>query len=168
MEDKIIEKPAFNLVGLKKQVTVNQSGINEEIKAMNQQMTKQLRNDIASLSNVEPVGIINASMNFIDRHLDGIGKFDRIIGAATTDDKFAIDYDVQPIEALTWAVFECSGVFPDALHNSYREINEDFFQNSMYLKTVEIEMVIHITPPILNQHYQGQVWIPVKLSDAIC
>ncbi|WOO88892.1 GyrI-like domain-containing protein [Mollicutes bacterium LVI A0078] len=164
MEYKIIKKDTFNLIGLKKQVTVNHSGVNEEIKAMNEHLTTEIRSEIASLSTIEPKGLVNASMNFIDRHLDGVGKFDRIIGAATTA-SISDKYEVSNVPALTWAVFTCSGIFPKALHSAYQEINSDFFVNSEYTKDLDMEMVIHIMPAIPGKEYKGEIWLPVKLKE---
>ncbi len=164
MEYKITEKETFNLIGIKKRVTVNHTGINKEIKEMNEQLTADIRAEIASLSELEPKGLVNASMNFVDRHLDGIGKFDRIIGAATT--AMASDkYEVTNVPALTWAVFSCSGIFPQALHLAYQEIDNDFLVKSEYEKDIDMEMVIHIVQAIPGDEYQGEIWLPVKLRE---
>ncbi|WOO88891.1 AraC family transcriptional regulator [Mollicutes bacterium LVI A0078] len=163
MEYCIITKDEFNLIGFKKRVTITHNGVNEEIASMQKLLTAQSIKEIKAMSNTEPTGMLSASMNFVDRHIDGVGQMDHIIGVASTD---ASDtYSTTKIDAATWAVFTVDGIFPKALQETWANIYGQWFPSSSYIPTGGAELTWHAKPTIPGEHYEGEIWVPVKLNE---
>ncbi len=75
---------------------------------------KRAIKQLKELSNVAPVGLISASTNFSEGRTEENGELDHYIGATTT--KHCPNHLSQlEVPASTWAVFEATGSFPDAL-----------------------------------------------------
>lgn len=160
MEYRIIEKEKFNVVGFKKNVTINHNGVNPEIMEMYQSLTPEIIAELKAISNVEPMGMLSASANFIDRHLDGVGTLDHIIGVATTETN--ANFTVTEVEASTWAVFTSCGPFPETLQQTWAKIYSQWFPSNNYAPTGGPELTWHQSPDTTNPEYLSEIWIPVK------
>lgn len=163
MEYRIVEKEAFNLIGFKKRVTITHNGANEEITSMYKAYTPEVIAELKALSNVEPIGMLSASMNFVDRHLDGVGKLDHIIGVASTES--SEKYDVTPIEASTYAVFTSCGPFPKTLQETWAKIYGQWFPSTNYVPTGGAEITCHATADMSDLNFKSEIWVPVKLEE---
>ncbi len=160
MKYKIIDKDEFELVGVKRRVTINHQGVNKEIKEMNDQITPEFISDLQSLPHLVEDGLINASLNFENRHLDGIGKMDRLIGVAVSK-LDSNDFDSVHISKQTWAVFQVEGIFPLALQETWTYIKGDWLPESGYEIATDIELTRHLVKAIPGQQYKGEVWLAV-------
>lgn len=162
MEYRIVEKEQFNLIGLKKNVVINHSGVNPEIVAMYGQLTPEIINNLKALSDIEPHGMISASANFVNRHLDGIGTVDHIIGVAST--QTTDEFEVVDVAASTWAVFTSCGPFPETLQQTWAKIYGQWFPSSNYVPTGGPELTWHESPDTTKEDYKSEIWIPVMLA----
>lgn len=160
MEYRIVEKESFKLVGLKKRVTINHNGVNPEIAEMYQQLDIDTIIKLKKISNVEPRGMIGASANFVDRHLDGVGQLDHIIGVASTEP--SDEFTVTEVEASTWAVFTSCGPFPETLQQTWAKIYGQWFPSNNYAPTGGPELTWHESPDTTKVDYKSEIWIPVK------
>lgn len=160
IEYKIIEKEQFNLIGFKKRVTCIHNGTNPEITEMYTQFTPDIIKSLKSLSNVEPLGILSASFNFKDRHLDGIGKLDHLIGVASTypSDQFEIEI----VPKSTYAVFTSCGPFPETLQDTWAQIYGQWFPSTGYLPTGGVELISHKHTDFTDPNFTTDIWIPIK------
>ncbi len=161
MKWTIKQLDAFDLVGLTKRVTINHQGVNEEIKAMNEKITPEFIESLLSIANMEPNGIVNGSLNFENRHLDGIGKMDRVIGVAVKDGA-NLDFDVTRVPSSEWAVFEFEGIFPVALQEAWKYIKGEWLESENYTIDSDIELTRHLVKAVPGEPYQGEVWLSVK------
>ncbi len=159
---KIMNKDAFNIIGFKKNVTITHTGINPEISEMQSLLTMDAIKELKEMSNVEPKGMLSASMNFIDRNLDGVGTLDHIIGVASNIEQDK--YNTTKVEPATWAVFSVEGEFPKALQDTWANIYGQWFPSSSYIPTGEVEISYHKRPTIPGEYYEGEIWIPVKMD----
>ena len=64
MNYRIVEKEAFHIIGIKKRIPIMFNGVNPEIASMWKSLNKKMIHDFKELSNVEPLGLINSSINF--------------------------------------------------------------------------------------------------------
>lgn len=80
MNYRIIEKESFKLVGFKKRVPIIFNGVNQEITKMYGLLTPMVIEQLKTLSNVEPTGIISASTNFSEGRMEEKGELDHYIG----------------------------------------------------------------------------------------
>lgn len=113
MKYRIEEKSAFNIVGLMQRVPLIYEGVNPAIASMWQSLDEEKISTLKALSNVDPKGLISASVNFSEGRLDG-GELDHYIGVATTQAHPPTMARLE-VPALTWAVFEAVGPFPETL-----------------------------------------------------
>lgn len=161
MDYRIIQKEEFKLIGFKKRVPIVFEGVNPEIEKMTNYLTPDTIKQLKAISNVEPTGIINASVNFSEERMEEKGELDHYIGVATTSNETG-EFDVLEIAAGTWAVFESIGPFPETLQNVWGRIYSEWFPSSGYEGVEGPEILWNESKDIENPKYRSEIWIPVK------
>jgi AraC family transcriptional regulator len=160
MNYRIVEKESFQLVGLKKRVSIVFQGINPEIAKMTELLTPEIVQKLKVLSNVDPKGIISASANFSEARMEEEGELDHYIGVATLKDETA-EFDILKIGAHTWAVFESIGPFPETLQSVWGRIYSEWFPTSGYEAVEGPEILWNESPNTGDSNYRSEIWIPV-------
>lgn len=161
MNYRMVEKEAFSLIGLKKRVPIVFEGVNPEIAKMTELLTPEVAAQLEALSDTEPSGIISASTNFSEGRMEEQGELDHHIGVASSA-KASADFDVLPIEAHTWAVFEAVGPFPETLQNVWGRIYSEWFPSSGYESVEGPELLWNEGGDTGKPEYRSEIWIPVK------
>jgi AraC family transcriptional regulator len=64
MKYRLAEKEAFRIAGVRRRVPIQFSGANPAIAAMWGSLTEEIMGQLKALPNVEPAGLIQASVNF--------------------------------------------------------------------------------------------------------
>ncbi len=159
MEYRIVDKPAFYIVGLKKRVLLIYEGVNPEIAEMWQSLTAEDIRELKQMSNVEPTGLLSASVNFTEGRAEG-SQLDHFIGVATRE-SHAKKWDVLAVPASTWAVFTARGKFPDALQNVWGRIYAEWFPMSGYEVSEGPEILWNESKDTSLPDYHSEIWIPV-------
>lgn len=159
MNYRMEEKEAFRIVGIMKRVPLIYHGVNPHIAAMWRTLTEESINQLKSLSNVEPLGMISASTNFSEGRLES-GELDHYIGVATTRE--CPDHLTQlEVPASTWAVFEAVGPFPDTLQNVWGRIYSEWFPSSNYEQAEGPELLWNEHKDVTSPTFRSEIWIPV-------
>ncbi|MBV7508848.1 GyrI-like domain-containing protein [Bacillus sp. sid0103] len=160
MNYRIEEKEAFHIIGIMKRVPIVFQGENPEITAMWKTLNMDKINKLKELSNVEPTGIIQASTNFSEGRMEEKGDLDHYIGVATTlecpDNLSKLE-----VSALTWAVFESEGPFPDALQETWGRIYSEWFPSTNYLQTEGPEILSIKSKDLTSPTVKSEIWIPI-------
>ena len=159
MNYRIVDKEGFAIVGLMRRVPLIYHGVNPHIAAMWQSLNEELIGTLKGLSNVEPLGLISASVNFSEGRQDG-GELDHVIGVATTR---------RPPEGLarlevpagTWAVFESVGPFPETLQAIWGRIYSEWFPSSGYESISGPEILWNEGKDMESPTFRSEIWIPV-------
>ncbi|MBU8787903.1 AraC family transcriptional regulator [Bacillus glycinifermentans] len=160
MNYRIEEKCAFRIVGIRKRVPIVFRGINPEIAAMWKTLNEESIAQLKGLSNAEPIGLLQASANFSEGRIEEKGELDHYIGAATT--KECPDHFEQlEVPALTWAVFEAAGPFPDTLQNVWGRIYSEWFPSSNYEQTEGPEILWNESKDTDSPSFKSEIWVPV-------
>jgi len=159
MNYRIVEKPAFHIVGIHKRVALIYRGINPEIAAMWQSLDEKLIAQLKELSNLEPSGIISGTANISDSREEQ-SQLDHWIGAATTQ-ACPPNLEQLEVEAGSWAVFECVGPFPDTMQDIWARIYSEWFPSSGYQHKPGPELVWCERRDITLPDFRCQIWIPV-------
>lgn len=160
MNYRIEEKEAFSIIGIKKRVPIIFNGVNPEIAAMWQSLNIEMITKLKELSNMEPLGIISASVNFSEGRMEEKGELDHYIGVATT--KECPDNLVQlEVPASTWAVFESVGPFPETLQNIWGRIYSEWFPASNYEQAKGPEILWNENKDVTSPNFKSEIWIPV-------
>lgn len=160
MNYRIVEKEAFQIVGIKKRVPIVFNGVNPEIAAMWQSLNEEKIRQLKELSNIEPQGLISASVNFSEGRMEEKGELDHYIGAATTKD-CPDNLTVLCVPASTWAVFEAVGPFPDTLQDVWGRIYSEWFPSSNFEQAEGPEILWNEHKDVSSPTFRSEIWIPV-------
>lgn len=160
MNYRIEEKAGFSIVGFMKRVPLIYEGVNPEIAAMWQSLDEATITMLKALSNVEPGGLISASINFSEGRLDG-GELDHYIGVATTREHPEHLTRLE-VPASTWAVFESVGPFPETLQNIWGRIYSEWFPSMGYEQAEGPEILWNENKDVASPTFRSEIWIPVS------
>lgn len=160
MNYRLVEKEAFRIVGLKRRVTLRYEGVNPEIAAMWASLDAETIRQLKEISNVEPMGLVSASVNFSEGRQDG-GQLDHCIGAAT-DRACPAQFEALEVPALTWAVFESVGRFPETLQSIWGRIYAEWFPSSDYQQAEGPELLWNESKDVTSPTFRSEIWIPVQ------
>ncbi|NLS41061.1 AraC family transcriptional regulator [Bacillus subtilis] len=160
MNYRIEEKEAFRIVGITKRVPIIFKGIHPEIAAMWESLDEEAISELKAISNVAPLGLINASTNFSEGRAEEKGELDHYIGAATT--KQCPNHLSQlEVPASTWAVFEAIGSFPDTLQEVWGRIYSEWFPSSNYEQIEGPEILWNEHKDVTSPSFKSEIWIPI-------
>ncbi|MFL0361638.1 GyrI-like domain-containing protein [Pseudobacillus sp. 179-B 2D1 NHS] len=161
MNYRMEEKEAFRIVGMKKRVPIIFNGVNPDIASMWRSLDSETINTLKKLSNVEPIGLLSASTNFSEGRMEEKGELDHYIGVATT--KACPDHLTQlEVPALSWAVFEAIGPFPDTLQDVWGRIYSEWFPSSNYEQIEGPEILWNENKDVTSPTFKSEIWIPVS------
>ncbi|WP_018883802.1 AraC family transcriptional regulator [Paenibacillus massiliensis] len=161
MNYRLEDKEAFRIVGIRKRVPIQFHGVNPEIAAMYATLTPAWIAEIKELSNMEPAGLISASIHFSDGRMEEKGELDHYIGAATTEHA-PEGMDHVEVSPSTWAVFTAVGPFPSALQETWGRIYAEWFPSSDYELSEGPEMLWNEHKDTSSPNYKSEIWIPVR------
>lgn len=160
MNYRIVEKETFRIVGIMKRVPIIFHGVNPEISAMWKTLDKETIGKLKMLSNVEPLGLLQASTNFSEGRMEEKGELDHYIGVATTGE-CQDDLAQLKVPASTWAVFETVGPFPDTLQDAWGRIYAEWFPSLNYQQSEGPEILWMENFEFDSPAFKSQIWIPV-------
>lgn len=160
MNYRIVEKEAFHIIGIKKRVPIVFNGVNPEIAAMWESLNEETISKLKELSNVEPLGLISASLNFSEGRMEEKGELDHYIGVATKKD-CPDDLTRLEVRASIWAVFEAVGPFPETLQNVWGRIYSEWFPSSSYEQAEGPEILWNENKDVTSPKFKSEIWIPV-------
>lgn len=161
MNYRIVEKEPFSIVGNMKRVPIVFNGVNPDIAEMWQSLDEKMIKRLKSLSNVEPGGLISASINFSEGRMEEKGELDHYIGAATTGE---CPHGLSKLDVprLTWAVFEAVGPFPETLQQVWGRIYSEWFPTSSYEQAKGPEILWNESKDVKSEAFRSEIWIPVR------
>lgn len=163
MKVSIIEKESFNLIGVSKRVPIVFNGVNPGIIELAQSLTPDKIMRLKSANDVEPKGIVSASYNFSVDRMDEKGELDHLIGVFSQKNELDT-FTVLEVPALTWAVFEVVGPYPETLQTTWARIYSEWLPSNPYECIKGPEIVWNEGVDMSKSDYHSQIWIPVKKS----
>lgn len=132
MECRIIEKPAFNFVGVSKRVPMQFEGVNNTIVDLANSITQEQREEMHRLQNMEPFEVVNVSYNSDTEFKKEEGYLTHLIGVLTTEKEISAGLETLPMKAGTWAVFPNEGEYPSTLQNTMARNYAEWFMTADY------------------------------------
>ncbi|UJF32956.1 AraC family transcriptional regulator [Paenibacillus hexagrammi] len=160
MNYRIVEKGPFRILGITRRVPIVFSGVNPQIAEMWKSLDGETIANLKKLSNVEPLGLVQASINFSEGRMEEQGELDHYIGVASTKD--CPEHMAQlEVPGLTWAVFESVGPFPETLQNIWGRIYSEWFPQASYELAKGPEMLWNESKDITSSSFKSEIWIPV-------
>ncbi|MFF1904673.1 GyrI-like domain-containing protein [Kitasatospora sp. NPDC058218] len=160
MEYRIVEKPAFRVVGRRARVPLVHEGANPAIAAFIRGIAPDVVDRIAALSDQDPDGIVSVTEFFSESREEGV-ELDYYHAVVAGADTVVPDgLDVREVPAGTWAVFSNTGTFPQALQEMWRDVYTQWFPSNPYESQPG--------PEILRTRFlpdgvaEAQLWIGVQ------
>lgn len=160
MDYRIVEKEAFRIVGMLKRVPIIFKGENPHINEMWRMLEREKIGELKRVSNVEPLGILQASTNFSEERMEEKGELDHYIGVATTN-ACPIGFTQLEIPQMTWAVFESVGAFPETLQETWGRIYAEWFPTSDFQQMEGPEILSIKNKDLSSPTVKSEIWIPV-------
>ncbi|MEV0974860.1 GyrI-like domain-containing protein [Microtetraspora glauca] len=159
MRYRIVEKEEFRLVGKKARVPLVHEGMNPAIVAFIRSIDQETVRRMERLSDQEPQGVVNVADHVADGREEGteLDYYHGVVTSAVAPE----DMETLTVPAGTWAVFESSGAFPQALQYLWRDVFTQWFPSNPYRSRPGPE----ISRTRLSQdgtEADAELWIPVE------
>lgn len=119
---------------------------------------------MAALSDQEPRGIVNVSDKLGDDRTEG-AELDYWHGVVTSADP-PIGLEELPVPAGTWAVFETSGPFPEAIQHLWRDVFTQWFPANPFQSRPGPE-ILRTGLSEDGTKADAELWIPVERTRRI-
>jgi len=162
MDVKLIEKPAFQIVGVSQKVPLQYQGENQAIMELAQRITPQQRAEMHTFDDVYPHQVVNG-FDFQEGRTTEGGEMTHMIGFATSQENTYEDLEQLSVPAHTWAVFPNEGPFPQTLQETWARIFSEWLPSSGYQ--------VVAAPEISFTQYQGpaeakysEIWLAVTAT----
>jgi len=127
MDTRIVERPAFRLIGRAAHVPLMHRGVNPAIQAHIAALPATEHARLKGLSDTDPAGLLQVSADVDPDYTEG-SKLTYLHGVARAEGSTVpADLDVVDVPAGTWAVFRTSGAYPQALQSTWAATATDWF-----------------------------------------
>ncbi|MFC4737209.1 GyrI-like domain-containing protein [Bacillus daqingensis] len=160
MDYRLTEKEAFYINGLKKRVSIQFEGENEEIAEMHKELTTSMTEELLEHSLAEPEGIIQASANFSEGRMEEAGSLDQYLG--TAGNRPLEGYASLEVAAGKWAVFTSVGAFPEHLQQTWGSIYAEWLPSSGYEVREGPEILVVTSDDLQSEQVESHIWIPIR------
>jgi AraC family transcriptional regulator len=163
MRYRITEKEAFRVVGKKARVPLVHEGVNQAIADFVRGIDPETLGRVAALSDQRPEGIVGVSDQLDPSRAEGteLDYYHAVVTGAEAPE----DMDVLAVPAGTWAVFESSGPFPEALQHLWRDVFTQWFPSNPYRSRPGPE-ILRVGPVRDGAEADAELWIPVERAAA--
>ena len=89
--------------------------------------------------------------------------FDYSIAVKCDEDTIVPDgFRKNKIPARTWLKFACVGAMPKAIQEAWKKIVSEFFPNSEYKPTCEMDIEAYTDGDMDSSDYRSEIWVPVE------
>ncbi|GAA4868816.1 AraC family transcriptional regulator [Kitasatospora terrestris] len=159
MRYRIVEKQEFRVVGRRARVPLVHLGENPHIAALIRSIDPETLRRIAGLSDQQPAGVLSAVVHLADSREEGV-ELD-YYHAAVTSAPAPEGLDALAVGAGTWAVFENTGPYPQALQYLWRDVFTQWFPSNPYASRPGPELLT-VRPAPVEGEMTAELWIPVE------
>lgn len=163
MRYRVVEREQFHVVGKKARVPLVHVGVNPAIADFIRGIDKDTMRRVAALSDQEPEGIVAVSDDLDPSRAEGT-ELDYYHGVVTGS-AGPEDLDTLTVPAGTWAVFENSGPFPQALQYLWRDVFTQWFPSNPYRSRPGPE-ILRTRLSQDGTEADAELWIPVERAAA--
>lgn len=130
MDARIIERPAFRLIGHAARVPLAHRGVNPHIQQYIASLPPEAHERLKQLSSTDPRGLLQVSDDVDPDYAEG-AELTYLHGVAVeADAAIAADLDVIDVPAGAWVVFRTAGPYPAALQATYAASAADWFPSN--------------------------------------
>ena len=162
MDTRIVNHPAFRLVGHAARVPLIHDGVNPHIQRHVAALPQEEHLRLKAMGNTEPAGLLAVSDDLDPDRAEG-SELTYLHGVAVTCDTPAPDgLDTIEIPAGTWAVFRTTGPYPDTLQQTWAATATDWFPSNRWRLRPGPEMVAVLDRASDFSTATTELWLPVE------
>ncbi|MFJ4692501.1 GyrI-like domain-containing protein [Streptomyces sp. NPDC088766] len=167
MRYRVVDKPAFTVVGLKARVPLVHSGPNQAIIDFVRRIAPRRLEELEKLSDQDPRGVVAVCDDLDPSRAEGT-ELDYYQGVITSATPTAApgDATVLPVPAGTWAVFTTSGPAPRAIQDLWRDVFTEWFPSNPYRGRPGPEILRTLLSPDKTEA-DAELWLPVEREERV-
>ncbi|MBA2807077.1 MULTISPECIES: AraC family transcriptional regulator [Streptomyces] len=159
MRYRVVDKPAFTVVGFKARVPLVHVGPNQAIIDFVRGIEPRTLERLEKLSDQEPQGVVAVCDDLDPSRAEGteLDYYQGVITSAAPPEGTT----VLPVPAGTWAVFTTSGPAPDAIQYLWRDVFTEWFPSNPYRSRPGPEILRTRLSPDRTEA-EAELWLPVE------
>lgn len=162
MDARIIERPAFRLVGHAARVPLIHEGPNPRIQEHIAALPPEEHARLKELGSTEPHGLLQVSADVDPDYREG-SELTYLHGVAVSEsDETPGDLDVIDVDAGAWVVFRTSGPHPAALQEAYAASAAEWFPSNPWRLRPGPSMVAIIDRAEDFSSATCELWFPIE------
>ena len=162
MDYRIIEKPAFDVIGTaRKFTTVNGENFVKIPQFWDEFTDLKEYQELGNLSEGKPGPITGGDCLGVCIAGEAMEVFTYAIAIEKPEEANTAGFDVIHITAATWAVFESIGRMPKAIQDVTVQIFQEWFPSTGYEHDAKPELEVYLPGDPNSPDYRCQVWMPV-------
>ncbi|KOX19926.1 AraC family transcriptional regulator [Saccharothrix sp. NRRL B-16348] len=162
MDTRIVERPAFRLVGHATRVPLIHHGVNPHIQEHITALPPEAHVRLKALGNAEPQGLLQVSDDVDPDGAEG-SELTYLHGVAVSKDTAAPDdLDAIEVPAGRWAVFRTTGPHPEALQTAWAATATDWFPSNPWRLRPGPSIVSVLDRAADFSTATCELWLPVE------
>ena len=164
MDCRIVQKPAFDIVGRSRKFAEDSEENRTEIpRFWNEFMNStNYRKVVAGLTEDGPTHTVTGSQSLgVSMCREGAEEFTYAIGMEAKVRTAPNDFEIIHIPAASWAIFDSIGPMPGAIQDVTKRIFSEWFPATGYAHP-EYELEVYLPGDPSSNDYHCQVWIHVN------
>jgi len=162
MHTRIIDRPAFRLVGHAARVPLIHHGVSPHIQRHIAALPAQEHSRLKSLGNAEPAGLLQILHDLDPDSTEGT-ELTYLHGVAIdTDTAIPADLDSVEVPAGTWAVFRTAGPHPQTLQAAWAATATEWFPSNPWRLRPGPSMVAFLERAADFSTATCDLWLPVE------
>ena len=162
MDTRIVNHPAFRLVGHAARVPLIHQGVNPHIQRHVAALPHEEHLRLKAMSNTEPAGLLAVSDDLDPDRTEG-SELTYLHGVAVTHDAPTPDgLDTIDVPEGTWAVFRSTGPYPDALQQTWAATATEWFPSNRWRLRPGPEIVAVLDRADDFSTATSELWLPVE------
>lgn len=164
MDVRIIERPAFRLIGHAARIPLIHEGVNPHIQAHIASLTADEHERLKRLSNTDPAGLLQVSSDVDADYAEG-SELTYLHGVAVDSaTEPPDDLDTIEVSAGSWAVFRTSGEHPAALQSMWAATATDWFPSNPWWLRPGPSIVAILDRSADFSAATSELWLPIERS----
>ncbi|RXZ51798.1 AraC family transcriptional regulator [Agromyces binzhouensis] len=162
MDTRIVDRPAFRLVGHAARVPLIHDGPNPHIQAHIASLPPEEHGRLKALGDTDPTGLLQVSDDVDPDYAEG-SELTYLHGVAVSEGTDSPEgLDAIEVPAGTWAVFRTSGPYPAALQATWAATAADWFPSNPWRLRPGPSMVAVLERAEDFSTATTELWLPVE------
>lgn len=162
MDYKILEKPAFDVIGKAREfTTVGGENFIKIPQFWGEFVSSKEYQELSNLSGGKPGPITGGEDLGVCIAGETMEVFTYAIAVEKPEGVNTAGFDVIHIPAATWAVFESIGSMPKAIQDVTVQIFQEWFPSTGYEHDAKPELEVYLSGDPDSAGYRCQVWMPI-------